>query len=200
MKQRILDKVEESFKKAESYYNRTFSRPKHIVFKRNGTTGGWCWYSRSELMFQLDLAEHNGDDFLNQTVPHEVAHWIDKEVFGFQRCGSRRSIHGDTWKSIMRRVYGLNPDRCHDYDVSVTITKKQDRYEYVCGCFTTHKISTTLHNKILRGEWRKCKRCNQRISWKNGNVIPKINPLSLKDQEIARLKEQIAQLQSKQNQ
>lgn len=194
MQQLILDKTEESFKKAEAFYGKTFSRPLNIIFKRNGTTAGYCNYRKKTLMFQLDLAEHNEEDFISQTVPHEVAHWIDFEHNGIHRDRKGWIAHGYTWKYIMRRVYGLNPDRCHTYDTSVTITKKQDRYEYTCGC-ATHKISTTLHNKILRGQTRQCNRCRQRIVWKNGNVIPKINILGIKEQEIAALKAQIKQLQ-----
>jgi SprT protein len=191
--QLILNKVEESFKKAEAFFGKTLERPRNIIFKRSGTTAGWSCYGRKELMFQLDLAEHHQEDFINETVPHEVAHYVDDLVYGNKYANGRRQVHGPRWKYIMTRVYGLNPDRCHNYDTSVTITRKQDRYEYTCGC-TTHKISTTLHNKILRGNPRSCMRCRQRITWKNGNVIPKSNPLSIKDQEIQRLKEQIAKL------
>lgn len=119
MKQRILDKVEESFKKAEAYYGRTFSRPKNIIFKTTGRVAGHCWYAKSELMFQITLAEHEGDRFINRTPAHEVAHWIDKEVYGFQHTGNRRIIHGKTWQFIMTRVMGQDCTRCHSYDTTI---------------------------------------------------------------------------------
>lgn len=162
MKQRILDKVEEAFVIAEKFYGRTFSRPTNIIFKRSGTMGGYCWYAKKELMFQLDFAEHNPDKF-DSTCFHEVAHWIDKEVYGYRHTDSgRRQIHGNTWKYIMSKVYRLSPDRCHTYDTSVTTTKKQDRKIYKCNC-REHKISTTIHNRICRGHEYKCRSCGYRL-------------------------------------
>ena len=195
MQQLILDKVEESFKKAESFYNQPIPRPKNIIFKRNGTTAGYSCYGRKELMFQLDFAEHNQEDFINQVVPHEVAHWVDDVVYGNKYINGRRQVHGPRWKYIMRAVYKLNPDRCHNYDTSVTITKKQARHEYTCGC-RTFNLSTTLHNKIQSGKQKRhCLRCRQNLVLVKPNAIVPVKPIDVKQREIDALKEQIARLQ-----
>jgi SprT protein len=194
MKQAILDKVEEAFKKAEAYYGRTFSRPKHIIFKRSGTTGGHCWYANSELMFQIALAEQEGDKFLNRTPAHEVAHWIDKEVNGYSYTPSgRRDIHGKKWQFIMTKVMGLDASRCHSYDTSTIVKKKQAKHEYTCGC-KSHFITTTIHNKILRGSRRICLRCRQRIVIKQFNAIVPQKPIDNIQAKIAELKQQIKEL------
>lgn len=154
-------------------------------------------------MFQLDLAENNREDFLINTVPHEVAHYVDDEVYGNKYVNGRRQSHGPRWKYIMRMVYGLNPDRCHSYDTSVTLTKKQSRHEYTCGC-RTHMVSTTIHNKILRGQRRICLTCREAIVLKKAyssdpfNFIESIgfNFIESKQKEIEELKEKIRKLQS----
>lgn len=190
MKQRILDRVEQAFVIAEKFYGRTFTRPQHIIFKRNGTKGGHCWYAKKELMFQLDLAENNPDKFFS-TVDHEVAHWIDREVYGIQYNGTRHVGHGKTWKYIMSRVYGLNPDRYHSYDTSVTTTKKQTRHIYKCSC-REHKVSTTVHNKIMRGYTYSCQCCGTRIALDvtSAPIKPKTQLETIQDQ-INKLKQQL---------
>lgn len=165
MRQQILDKVEECFQIAEKFYNRSFSRPKNIFFKRNGAVGGHCNYSKSELMFQLDFAEAYSENYLKQIVPHEVAHWIDWELYGWSKVNGRVIHHGKSWKFIMRRVYGLDPERCHSYDPQHTKTKartRQTRYPYKCGC-RKHSISQTIHNRILGGKSYYCKFCKQKV-------------------------------------
>ncbi len=160
MKQTILDKVEECFVKAEKFYGKTFERPKNIIFKTTGTTGGHSNYKRRELMFNIILANENGDDFVNRTVPHEVAHYVQRAVYGY--AGVRP--HGREWQYVMTKVYGLNPDRCHSYDVTSVKTRKQTRHKYGCPCGKTFNITTTLHNKIKRGSTRICLSCRGRIA------------------------------------
>ena len=149
-REKILVKVEESFKKAEAFFNLKFERPLNIVFKRSGTTGGYSAYKRRELMFQLDLAEHHEQDFLARTVPHEVAHYVQRAVYGYSHNGKKVMPHGKEWKYIMRRVYGLDPARCHSYDTSVTTTKRQRRFAWTCDCGKDFKLSTRMHNDCLR--------------------------------------------------
>jgi SprT protein len=159
MQDAILAKVEESFVIAEKFYNRTFERPRNIIFKRSGTTGGHSHYGRRELMFQLDLAEHNQEDFLKRTVPHEVAHYVQRAVYGYSRNGKKVMPHGTEWKYIMRNVYHLNPDRCHTYDTSVTTTRKRARdFKWSCDC-KIHNVTSNIHNKMLRGQRRRCITC-----------------------------------------
>jgi len=166
MQDEILNKIEESFLKAEKFYNRSFTRPK-VIFKRNGTTAGYARRDLSYLMFQLDLAEANKEDFINQTVPHEVAHSVQFELY------PRSSPHGREWKYIMRYVMGISPDRCHDYDVSVTNVKRQTRHLYTCGCGKEFNLSTTKHNRIQRGyQKRVCLSCRGILSLKKiGNPL-----------------------------
>ena len=157
MKQRILNKVEESFVKAESFYGRKFTRPKNIIFKRSGSTAGHCDYRKSELMFQIGLAEQEQDNFINDTPAHEVAHWIDRELYGFRTTQGGNVIrHGDTWKHIMRYVMNQDPERCHSFDVA-NFKRARNTFDYVCirGC--KHTLSSVIHNRILKGRKYSCK-------------------------------------------
>lgn len=178
VKQEIIDKVEESFLIAEKFFNRTFERPRNIIFKRNGSTGGSSNYSQRELMFQLDIAEHNADDFIKVVVPHEVAHYVQRAIYGYSHDVKP---HGRQWKYIMVRVYNLPAERCHSYDVSVTKTRKRRRFMYNCGCSTTHDISSVIHNRIQSGKKRyTCTKCRQVIKY-NYPTKPAVHIITLSD-------------------
>lgn len=166
-KQEIIDATEEAFKIAERYYNRTFLRPVKFVWETDKTRAGYCNFSKKELGFNSILAQENSSVFI-QTVQHEVAHWIDKEVYGYQRTPSgRRVIHGRTWKRIMVNVYGLDPDRCHTFDVSNVKARTRvvsRAFTYSCPCNTTFNLTSVRHNKIVSGKMHyTCNKCHGKI-------------------------------------
>lgn len=159
MRDEILKLVEDCIVKAERYYNAIIPRPVNIIFKRNGRVAGHSHYAKRELMFQLDLAEANREDFMQHTVPHEIAHWVQDWRY------TNTKPHGIEWKRIMWYIYNIPADRCHTYDTSVTKVRqrrKQQRFEYSCKCMS-HMISQTIHNKIQKGYSYTCKGCKTRI-------------------------------------
>lgn len=165
IKQLILDKVEESFKIAEAFYGRTFDRPRSIIWNEKTTTGGYCSWREKTLMFNPILAMENEDDFITQTVPHEVAHWIDQAVYGISYKRTNRGkvrwiLHGPNWKYIMERVYKIPADVTHSYDVTNTRGRVVARdFIYTCPCNTKFEITTSIHNKMRKGQVRICGKC-----------------------------------------
>jgi SprT protein len=185
MAKRILEKVEESFLIAEAFFNTTFERPRNIIFKRSGTTAGYSNYNMRELMFQLDLAEAHAEEFIRETVPHEVAHYVQRAVYGYSK---RVQHHGWQWKYIMSRVFKLVPERCHTYDTSVTKVKRQQRFPYKCAC-RTHSISTTIHNRIQQsGRKYRCTDCGTPITFDKASWLSEkmksLNTLIKEQEEI----------------
>lgn len=194
MQQRILDKVEESFKKAESFYGKTLPRPENIIFKRTGTAAGHSCFGRKELMFQIVLAEQEGDTFIDKTPAHEVAHYVDDLVYGSKyNANGRRDIHGPRWKYIMKYVMGQEPSRCHSYDTS-NVKHKRETFHYCCSNGHSYKLSSVIHNRILAGNKRgyRCKCGGKLFSQDDLNIIHK-------ESEIDKLKRQIAELQASKN-
>jgi SprT protein len=189
-KQEIIDATEEAFKIAERYYNRTFLRPTKFVWETNKTRAGYCNFSKKELGFNPILAQENSSTFLD-TVKHEVAHWIDKEVYGYQKTPSgRRVMHGRTWKRIMVNVYRLNPDRCHTYDVSNVAARTRvvaRAFTYSCPCNTTFNLTAVRHNKIASGKkYYTCVKCRGRIFLVKSKSAAELQMEKLQ-REIARL-------------
>ena len=116
---------------------------------------------RHSLAFNSVLLAENEEDFMARTVPHEVAHYVASMVWGRVRS------HGAEWQRVMRG-FGLNPSRCHSYDTSAS-RKKVWRHVYSCDC-REHRVSTVMHNKILRGSDRRCRACKARIRYTGKSV------------------------------
>lgn len=200
IKKLILDKVEESFLIAEKHYNRTFDRPRNIVWDERTTTAGHCAYGKSELMFNPILAMENEEDFIATTVPHEVAHWIECVVYGMKfkrtRRGKIRWIHhGTNWKYIMEHVFKLAPDRCHAYDVKVLPNRRtrvvSRDFTYTCPCNKIRNLTSVRHNKILKGKKFICTSCRGNIF-----LLTQKTPEQIQIEKLTRQLEALKQKQS----
>ena len=111
MPEQLNTRVEDCFQLAESFFKRPFKRPV-VSLKLRGQKAGVAHLHENLLRFNPQLYRENTDDFLKQTVAHEVAHLIAHQLFG-----DRIQPHGEEWQLIMRGVYELPPNRCHTYDV-----------------------------------------------------------------------------------
>ena len=106
-------------------------------------------------------------DGLNQTVPHEVAHYVTDMLFGLRTIRP----HGREWQAVMRTL-GAEPRARGCYDLTGVPMRRQRRFSYRCACVGDHQLSTRRHNAIRRGEVRYlCKRCgtalvNSEEEWK----------------------------------
>lgn len=162
IKSQIEARVLECMEIVRAKFRLTEFQNPSVHFDVSGTKGGFAKYQDWSIHFNLDLAKNNMEQYLNQTVPHEVAHLVDFKKYG--GWGHKR-----TWKAIMIHVFGLKPDRCHSMDVSEVKTRKYDTYIYTCNCPSLeHKIKTNLHKKMsVLGKNYRCGRCMNRISFKS---------------------------------
>jgi SprT protein len=134
---------------------------------KGGTVAGRCVYyldGRGELEFNPIIMEDNWDDF-DQTVIHEVAHYCVFLLYGALYKDKRRVVHGNEWKRMMKFLGG-KIIRCHNYNTKRASKRcrTQRKWEYKCDC-STHLISTTLHNRMLRGQMRICVDCKTPIKY-----------------------------------
>lgn len=148
---RVDAKVLECIVIAENHFHRSFGFPT-IDYSLKGKTAGQAFYRQGKIKLNAILLLENTDDFINDTVPHEVAHLIDYAVnasnFGntarvaaqMQQLleqhryhnARKHSAHGPSWKAIMR-LFGCEPSRCHNYDVTNS-RRKTRSYLYECTC------------------------------------------------------------------
>ena len=95
----------------------------------------------------------NTDEFLFQTVAHEVAHAMQRYKFGYTV-----KSHGKEWAHIMERL-GAEPRRCH------TLSTKGIDVPYICpGCNYQYQLSKIKHGWIQKGQRKyQCAKCDCRL-------------------------------------
>lgn len=92
------------------------------------------------IRYNLGIASLQPEAFLEQTVPHEVAH-----VVTWLLHGRRARPHGAEWQAVMHHLGIASPRRCHDFDMPPV--RRQRRWPYRCAC-RVHQLSTTRHRRV----------------------------------------------------
>lgn len=110
-----------------------------ISYALTGTTAGMAYYRHNLLKFNAKLLVENEQEFIENTVPHELAHLATELIYpeAHKRSTStgKRNPHGHQWQSIMHTL-GVEAKRCHSYDTSGTVRRKSTSVEVECGvCF-----------------------------------------------------------------
>lgn len=141
---------------ASEKHNRHFDMPT-ITYKTRGTCGGKAWGRDWRVDFNMGLIVDNMNEYLQQVVPHEVAHLIVHAIHGTEykrtRGGMRRVSHGTRFYKVMRE-FGVDETRCHSMDTSKVKQKTRTTKKFACmctGCGDTFTVGTVRKNKIERG-------------------------------------------------
>lgn len=157
MPDQIQNRVEACYQQAEAFFQRKFPRPE-VSLKLRGQKAGVAHLQENKLRFNPQLYQDNPEDFLRQTVAHEVAHLVAHTVFG-----PRIAPHGKEWKQIMCGVYRLPPQRCHTYIVK---RRAVTRFIYRCQCVDGEfPFSARRHAMVRRGQRYVCRRCHHPLSF-----------------------------------
>lgn len=158
MSEALLQRVEACYQLAEAFFQRPFLRPA-VSLRLRGLKAGVAHLTENKLRFNAQLYRENQEHFLRQTVAHEVAHLVAHQMFG-----PRIAPHGEEWQLIMRGVYGLVPERCHNYEVQHRV---QTRYIYRCACTEGGEFPFSSQRHRLVGQGRRyfCRRCKVTLSF-----------------------------------
>jgi SprT protein len=156
LESRLRAAVEACYRRAEIHFRRRFERPR-LAMTLRGMAAAVAHTGENTIRFNRPLLERNTEDFLGNTVPHEVSHLIAHRLHG-----PRIAPHGVEWAAIMHEVFGLEPRRCHDYDVRPGI---KAAYRYRCGCPGGHTLGTRRHRSAQRGRRYHCRRCRQPLEF-----------------------------------
>lgn len=143
---------------AEQRFNLASSQPA-ILFNLKGKAAGLVVFQkhgRCKIRYNRSLLARYGRLFIEQTVPHEVAHLIARA-----RHGAHIKPHGDEWKAVMKFFHAA-PRRCHSFDTSDSATRTMRYFDYRCDC-RTHRISAIRHNRMLSGTTYLCRVCGSSL-------------------------------------
>jgi len=134
----------------------------NLNYLLRGTTGGTANHTTFTISLNEILLLENWDLYQIKTIPHELAHLAVTFLFGYQK-----QIHGRHWKFVMKTLFGLEPSRCHNMDISNSMVRNTKYFEYTCNCNYQHLVSSIKHNKILRGKVYTCNTCRSNIYFIN---------------------------------
>ena len=147
-----------------------FGRPFQTIavnFKLTGRAAGMYHVNRHERYIRYNpyLFAKYFDDNLQQTVPHEVAHYVADMLYGIKNIRA----HGKEWKRVMR-TFGVEAQTYCSYDLQGIPQRQQRRFMYACRC-RDYQLTTRRHNMILRGQRTyQCPECRARITAKDIHV------------------------------
>lgn len=127
-----------------------------LKFSQMGRRAGICHieYKMSECSYKCDprstyivinpdFLKNYYDDMLNDTCPHEVAHYVSTFLYGQRGDG-----HGWNWKSVMNWMGISAANRCHEYSLEgVKVRRTNRNYQYSCNCKIIHMLTLKKHER-----------------------------------------------------
>lgn len=152
--EQIQQKVAQCMKKADTFFGKHFLEPQSNM-KQRGRAAGTAHLQKNELRFNLFMFEQDQRLFLETVVPHEVAHLIV-----FQIYGDKVRPHGREWQAVMKKVYGLEPNRTHNFNVPAP----KQVFVYQCQC-QQHKFTKQRHTRARKGTEYICKLCRSPLHY-----------------------------------
>ena len=153
MRHEIETQVIDVLDKASRIWNRDFDIPA-INLNLRGRAAGQYKYQlnrytgeirNTQFRFNKVLFEENREDFLNRTVPHEVAHHITRVMYGDVKP------HGREWKGVMTTL-GFDNSTYHTYDTTnSSVQRKRLRHLYHCvKCDNKMALTPQKHKQSYR--------------------------------------------------
>ncbi|MFZ7241278.1 SprT family zinc-dependent metalloprotease [Avibacterium avium] len=149
----ILRQLRHYLQLAGQHFQCAFPMPT-VSYQLRGVKAGVAYLQKNEIRFNCTLLLENPDYFLQQIVPHELAHLIVYQVFG------RVAPHGKEWKTVMENIFQQPAEIYHNLDVKSVQGKT---FTYRCGC-RTHDLSVRRHNKVQKqSAVYFCRECKQAL-------------------------------------
>lgn len=147
----INARVAQCIAQANQQLNLTLPLPT-VSFRQRGKIAGSARLQSWEVRFNPVLLAENPQAFLDEVVPHEVAHLVT-----FHRFGKVRP-HGNEWQAVMTEVFGIPARTTHSFD---TRSVQGQMFRYRCQC-REHQLTVRRHNKIRRQQAiYHCRTCRQ---------------------------------------
>lgn len=170
LQNRVLAKVDEclviSFGEDE-YLLAKYRKEVKVEFSNKlGETAGYATYRTKLIELNSVLFLENIEEFLNRTIPHEVAHLVVNELYP-----RAKQHHGPEFRLVMS-TYGADSKTRHSYNTD-SVRKAKKLFVYTCACEgNTFKFSTRMHNTIVnKKQIRGCRTCRTQVEFTGTSVF-----------------------------
>ncbi len=139
----LEDSLSHHLKQAELAFECAFPTPE-LSFKVRGKAAGKAYLQQWQIRLNPTLLIENQQAFIEQVIPHELAHLITHHQFG------RVRPHGKEWCHVMTNIFHCPPKTYHAFDITSVQGKT---FQYQCQC-KIHQLSIRRHNKVQRKQTR----------------------------------------------
>lgn len=149
-----IDLLDRYFLIAEQLFARSFKKPT-LLFRKKGTVGGTAHLTTNLIQINKEFALHYQQLFLEEIVPHELAHLIVYQHYG------KVKPHGKEWQFVMLILFKKMPNRTHSF--ALPNPKIKQMMSYQCQC-QIHALSLIRHRKIQTQKASYiCKQCKSSL-------------------------------------
>lgn len=142
---------------AERHFKRSFPPPT-ITYNQRGRAAGTARFHEWSIRLNPQLLLENGSTFINEVLPHEVAHLITDAV----TYPKRIKPHGEEWRFVLEEVFKCKARTRHNFN---TDSVKGRTFLYQCRC-REYELSLIRHNKVRRGAIYRCNFCYTPLFYK----------------------------------
>jgi len=150
LQQAVMRRLRTDLAQANHILKTDYPEPQ-LNYQQKGTVAGTAHYQNWRINLNSILLLENGQPFIDEVVPHELAHLLAHRHFG------RVSPHGKEWQYMMENVLNVPANRTHKFDIRSVQGKV---FEYDCQC-QRHQLTIRRHNKIQNGQTEyRCKQCH----------------------------------------
>ena len=102
IQQAVMRRLREKLAQANLKLGRNYPEPK-LSYTQRGTSAGTAWLESYEIRLNPVLLLENSEAFIEEVVPHELAHLLVWKHFG------RVAPHGKEWKWMMEACWAFPP-------------------------------------------------------------------------------------------
>lgn len=149
-------------------------REPDVVYTQRGTLAGSAWPLQWQIRLNPVLLLENQQTFIEQVVPHELAHLLVWHHYG------RTPPHGKAWRAFMEEIFQLPAQRTHRFSVA---SVESPRFDWQCDC-QIHALTLRRHNRLLRGQAvYLCRSCGGRL--RAVSAAPTAQPVAASGSRIA---------------
>ncbi|MGM3182737.1 SprT family zinc-dependent metalloprotease [Dickeya oryzae] len=153
LQQAVMRCLREKLQQANTVLGSDYPEPV-INYQQRGSTAGSAWLKEWEIRLNPVLLLENQQPFIDEVVPHELAHLLVYARFG------KTAPHGQQWRWMMESVLNVPARRTHQF---ATASVQGKTFLYECAC-RRHELTVRRHNRVIKGESEyRCRACGERL-------------------------------------